>query len=120
MTAILIVEDNALIRMATKFLFKSFDCEVDFANTGKEALRCLEKRHYDIVFLDLGLPDMSGFELAKKIRSVKKQENLRLIALTAQASESKHECQAVGVREFYTKPLRESDIVAVLSKAYRR
>jgi CheY-like chemotaxis protein len=119
MTAILVVEDNALIQKATQFLFKSFDCEVDFVSTGTDALVHLKQKHYDIVFLDLGLPDISGLALAKKIRKNKKLANIRLIVLTAHSEMEKHECQEAGIREFYTKPLRDSDIVAILSTASR-
>lgn len=116
MKTILVVEDNHLAQMAMKFIFKSFDCEVDFASTGKETLAYLDKKHYDLVFFDLGLPDIPGLALLKKIRHNKLLHKTRLIILTAHSAEDyEKECLAAGAEAFYTKPLKEDDISALLS-----
>ena len=81
MINVLVVEDHALIQMATKILLRSFDCNVDFAETGKETLGLLKKNHYDIVFLDLGLPDISGLEVTHRLLS--HQEPIKILIVSA-------------------------------------
>ncbi|MDX2164195.1 MAG: response regulator [Gammaproteobacteria bacterium] len=116
MLSILVVEDNLLARTATKFLFKSFTCTLDFAQTGKETLKLLEKKHYDVVFLDLGLPDIEGIELIKKIRKNKKNSHLRIAVLTAHNDpQYKNSSVTAGADRFYTKPLRAENIEEMLS-----
>ncbi len=111
MKNILVIEDNLLAQMATKFLFKSFDVHVDFAKTGKETLAQLENKKYDIVFFDLGLPDISGLALLKKIRANPTFNAIRLIVLTAHsAQEYEKECLDAGAEAFFTKPLTEENI----------
>lgn len=117
MINLLFVEDNHLIQMATKMMLKSFDCTVDFAGTGKEAFTLLKKNHYDIVFLDLALPDISGLDLVKKIRGNKSLSHIPLIALTAQSSgEYKEKCINAGMNGFYTKPLAQERILDIIQR----
>lgn len=116
MINILVVEDTPLAQMAIKFIFKSFDCRVDFAKTGEEALEKLKKAPYDIVFFDLGLPDISGLDLLERIRRDEKLKHLRLVVLTAHtAKEYEKQCLAAGAEAFFTKPLKEEDILALLA-----
>jgi len=117
MINILIVEDNHLVQVATKFIFKPFNCHLDFAKTGKETLELLEKNNYDLVFFDLGLPDISGLDLLKKIRGNQKFKNIRIVVLTAHsAKEYESECLDAGAEAFYTKPLTEKNISALINK----
>jgi two-component system aerobic respiration control sensor histidine kinase ArcB len=118
---ILVVEDNALIQLATKIIFRSYDCSVDFSKTGKETLSLLKKNHYDIVFLDLGLPDIDGLDLVKQIRKNKSLSKLPLIALTAQGpNEYKEKCLNAGMNAFYTKPLTSENIPEILGNFVQR
>lgn len=121
MINVLVVEDQALIQMATKILLRSFDCNVDFAETGKETLSLLKKNHYDIVFLDLGLPDISGLDLVKKIRKNKALRKLPLIALTAQGPDNyKEQCLNAGMNAFYMKPLTKDNIPEILENFVKK
>ena len=78
------------------------NCQVEVACDGKEALSmmCCE---YDLIFLDIGLPDMKGTAVCRQIRS-KKGQHLPIIALTA-CDVFKEECYEAGCNEFVLKPI---------------
>jgi PAS domain S-box-containing protein len=67
---IILIEDDKVLRMTVKKLLKEDGVEIDEAPTGKEALGKIDKNQYDCMILDLGLPDMSGFELLDKIEKM--------------------------------------------------
>ena len=65
---ILVVEDNKLNQKVAKLLLEELGCTVDIAPTGRDALNAIDNKSYDIVFMDLGLPDSDGFSITRKIR----------------------------------------------------
>ena len=71
---------------------------------------------YDIVFMDCHMPEMDGFQAARKIRSVEKNKDLPIIALTAGAMKEEHDkCISSGMNLVVTKPFEPSDIVEAIS-----
>ena len=66
---ILVIDDEDVIRDFLEEIFVTSGYEVDGAATGQEGIALFEARHYDLVFSDLGLPEMSGWDVAKVIRS---------------------------------------------------
>lgn len=101
---ILVVEDDALFRKAEKIMFEGMGHSVDIACTGEESLNALKKRDYDIVFLDITLPDMSGLEVMKKIRKLDKE--LRIIVITSHANTLDVErFEEIGATLVLTKPV---------------
>jgi signal transduction histidine kinase/DNA-binding response OmpR family regulator len=114
---ILLVEDNAVNqRLAARLLEKRGHRVVVTAN-GREALAALEKGNFDLVFMDVQMPEMDGLEATTEIR---KKEQLSgrhqpVIALTAHAMKGDEErCRAAGVDGYLTKPIRLQDLDAVL------
>lgn len=106
---ILLVEDNKLNQfVASQFLMK-WGASVDIANHGKEAIYFLKKNLYDIVLMDIQMPEMNGLEATKIIRandSEIKQRDIPIIALTANAfDETRMEISEAGMNEFVSKPL---------------
>lgn len=108
-TKILLVEDNLLAaRMARQLLTNNFSCEVDEAHNGSQALQKASENSYDIIFMDIGLPDTDGITVAKQIRNLptKKLASTPIFALTGHAKESKkNECMQAGMQDVFTKPL---------------
>lgn len=107
---ILIVEDELLIQMSEKIMLKNAGFEVTLANDGLQAIELATSNHYDIIFMDIGLPDLSGIEVTKKIRDYEKQElkthSPIIIALTAHPFKELGEtCQAAGMNAYIQKPL---------------
>lgn len=113
---ILLVEDNPLIQKAELFLFKKINCVVTVAGTGQEALDAFHC-HYDIIFLDIDLPDMSGIEVATSLRHQKLgAHKIPIIALTAHESDITLACRAAGINEVLPKPLTLQSLEAVLRR----
>lgn len=106
---ILLVEDIELNIVVEKSIFQKLGCEVDVAMTGKQAIEKFEQNTYDVVFLDIHLPDMTGFQIARYLRQGYENGNYDylppLIALTANVMHSKVEYQQQGLDDVLRKPL---------------
>lgn len=112
---VLIVEDYLPNREMMADMFELFDMEVDFVEDGDTAISQITGTQYDLVFLDLQLPIVSGFDVAKEVRRVNDQTVL--IALTASAlTESRRQCLDVGMNDYLTKPVVFDDIKSILNK----
>lgn len=118
---ILIVEDNELAAKAiTLALEKIFDCSFDFATTGKQAIQMAGDHDYDLILMDVGLPDLNGVEATKRIRdfSDKNKSSVPIIALTGHAGdpEKYQECIDAGMQVVLSKPARQPDLKAVFQE----
>jgi len=80
--SVLIVEDNADASRLLKQLFLGERYETEVAGTGMHALQTLATRHFDVAILDIGLPGMDGYEVARRIRRLRSNEPMCMIALT--------------------------------------
>lgn len=117
---VLVVEDIALNQLLMKTLLDDFGFQRDIAENGKIALEKLEKNTYDIILMDLQMPEMNGFEATEHIRKVMKS-NIPIIALTADVTTvDLAKCKAVGMNDYVTKPVDErllySKIVGIIRK----
>ncbi len=104
----LIVEDNLINQKVLKKLLDKINIPTDIANNGLEAVSLFEKNDYDIIFMDLHMPEMDGFEATKKIHSLAKYKlrNIPIIAVTASAfDEDKIKAIANGMDDFISKPI---------------
>lgn len=101
----LIVDDNKLNRVVlTKFL-KNWKVLSDNVESGFEALKYLDNQKYDLLLLDLQMPEMDGYEVARRVRSNSDTKDLPIIAITADSvSNIKEKVKAVGMNDFVTKP----------------
>lgn len=84
MAAVLIVEDDPICQKINTSLCKLSGMEASIAETGQQALDFLAKNTYDLILMDIGLPDMSGIEVASKVRE--NQPNIPIVAVTAHMS----------------------------------
>lgn len=106
---ILLVEDVIIgQKMAIIVLEQlSLNLHIDVAASGTDALKYAEKNQYDAIFMDLGLPDISGIDVTKQIKAIKKNKNVPIIALTAHNDKKiREECVVSGMTEFIEKPLK--------------
>ncbi len=122
---ILLVEDNLVNQEVAKAVLAQLGCAVEVANNGQEALDCLDRQAYDLVFMDCQMPVMDGFEATRRIRErerrredasqpVKRQP---IVALTAHAiSGDRDRCLAVGMDDYLTKPFAPADLLAILRR----
>ena len=104
---ILVVEDIALNQLLMKTLLDDFGFEHDIADNGRIAIEKLQKKSYDIILMDLHMPEMNGFEATEYIRR-KMNSQIPIIALTADVTTADlNKCTAVGMNDYISKPLDE-------------
>ena len=105
---VLLVDDDSVNRLLGKTILEKFSCHFDIANNGKEAISLLDKNKYDIVLLDIHMPDISGVEVAKYLRFKKQDTKTKVIAVTAAVMKDdiKRYFKA-GINDFIIKPFKE-------------
>jgi CheY-like chemotaxis protein len=102
---VLLVEDDKILQIANKRLLTEFGCHVDVAEDGQSALDKFSLE-YDLVLMDIGLPDISGIEVTKQIRQQPNSTTVPIVALTAHCSKSDIPfCFDCGMNGYIAKPL---------------
>ena len=115
--SILVVEDNLISQKVAATILKSIGYETDLANNGKEGFEKATTKKYDIVFMDLVMPEMDGFTAAKKI--LEKSPDTVIIALSADSTfESTNKAEIAGIKQFIPKPVKQEDIKEILIKYF--
>ncbi|MBN1387981.1 MAG: response regulator [Bacteroidales bacterium] len=114
---ILVVEDNIISQKVAATIIKSIGYEADLANDGKEGLEKAANKKYDIVFMDLIMPEMDGYTASKKI--LEKSPGTIIIALSADStSESATKAEIAGIKQFISKPVKQEDIKEIFIKYF--
>jgi CheY-like chemotaxis protein len=112
---VLLVEDNEAIRGAFSILLEESGYDVLAAASGAEALAAAGARGPHLILLDLGLPDMSGLDVARALRARDDTRETPIIALTGRALETDEEaCRAAGCTDYLTKPINTEQLLTVL------
>ncbi|MGD9152871.1 MAG: ATP-binding protein [Gammaproteobacteria bacterium] len=117
---VLLVEDDILAQtMASDIIKENLTDNLNVADSGEKAIKFTNKNKYDLIFMDIGLPDINGCDVARKIRRSKTNKNQKTIiaALTAHASsKAKKKCFGAQINHFLTKPIDINKIKEVLRK----
>jgi CheY-like chemotaxis protein len=114
---ILLVDDNADAASALALLLETLGHKVQVAHSGSAALARLDDYRPNILFLDLGMPGMSGYEVAQKMRENPAYDNVMLIALTGWGQdEDFRRSNEAGFSYHLVKPIRLSTVKEILSK----
>jgi len=104
MATVLLVEDNQVNQIVASKMIKRAGLSVDIAANGIEALGFLENNRYELIFMDLHMPDMDGYEATKNIRH--QQIHTPIIAITAVTDKSvEQHCLDAGMNDFVAKPI---------------
>jgi two-component system, sensor histidine kinase and response regulator len=116
---ILVAEDNRVNQLLSTRLLEKRGHQVVMTATGREALAALEKDNYDLVLMDVQMPDIDGLEATTSLREREKGRDdgvhQAVIALTAHAMKGDQErCQAAGMDGYLTKPIRPHELDAIL------
>lgn len=115
---VLVVEDDHINQIIMEKLLKNAGHQVTIAENGQEALWQAKNNHFDIIFMDMMMPVMSGAAASMEIRKAEQEQNKArtpIIAITANASlEAKNECIAAGMDDYVTKPVRTKTILEII------
>lgn len=111
---VLLVEDNKLALVAAKSKLESLECHVKSAMTGELAIEKFKKEDFDMVIIDIGLPDISGIECAKIMRGIPEKYHIPIVALTAHTDQNiREQALAAGMNMVLTKPISVESAVEV-------
>jgi CheY-like chemotaxis protein len=136
---ILLAEDDLTNQKVVLSMLEKFGCRPDIVRNGREALKALEHAHYDIVLMDIGMPEMDGFEATREIRNWKLEtghevkpapnskdqvssfkfqaSNVPIIALTAHAMKGYRErCIEAGMNDYVTKPIQPQELFDAIER----
>ncbi|WP_265942456.1 ATP-binding protein [Dechloromonas sp. A34] len=114
---ILLAEDEPINREVTLEMLKLVGQSVECANDGVEALRLAGINHYDLILMDMQMPNMDGLEATRQIRQLPAGAQLPIVAMTANAfSEDKARCLDAGMNDFITKPVNPRVLFITLLK----
>jgi CheY-like chemotaxis protein len=114
---VLIVDDNVDAAQTLELLLKSLGHETAVAHTGVEALRITPEFRPDIVLLDIGLPGLDGYEVARRLRTLKSEERVRIVAVTGWGQEAdKQRSREAGFDLHLVKPISSSDLERALTQ----
>ena len=116
---VLLVDDHRVNQMVTQGMLEKLGYTVSLANNGYEALKLMEQREIDIVFMDCQMPEMDGFDASKAIRKREAEagnvSHVPIVAMTAHTNDAdKASCFAAGMDDYLPKPVRYDDIEARL------
>lgn len=114
---ILLVDDDFVNRLLGKTVLDNFEGDIDLAENGKEAIIKAGKKKYDIIFLDIHMPDIDGFQVAKTIREIGVNQETSIIAVTAAIMKNEiEEFKNCGINDYLIKPYKEIDVFNKLLK----
>lgn len=112
---ILLAEDNRVNQQVALHLLKRMGYRVDLAGNGLEVLQALHRQPYDVILMDVRMPEMDGLEATRQIRQIW-QTSPYIIAMTASAMErDRQACREAGMNDFVSKPFRVEELIQALS-----
>jgi CheY-like chemotaxis protein len=123
--SILLCDDNAINQKVASRILQSIGYQPDLAANGREALDALDKKRYDLIFMDVMMPEMDGLEATCAIRERQKdgvanpnyQSRIIIVAMTAQAMQGDREkCLAAGMDDYLSKPVLPKDVRAIVER----
>jgi PAS domain S-box-containing protein len=122
---VLVVEDNLVNQKVAVGILKKMNLSADIAQNGAEAVKAVQNKHYDLVLMDVQMPEMDGLEATREIRRIEndagmlgyRHPRIPVIAMTAAAmSRDKDKCLDAGMDDYVTKPINSHNLVQMLEK----
>ena len=116
---ILLVEDNLMNQKVVMFNLKKLDCEIVTAVTGTQAIDLFHNNRFDLVLMDIMLPEMNGYDVTRNFRSFEKENNrtqpVPIIALTANTYDNDREkCFTAGMNDYISKPFTAKQLTDLI------
>ncbi len=119
---ILVAEDNAINQQVIKRVLLQYGYASDLAVDGKEAIEAVKRQRYDVIFMDVQMPEIDGLQATRRICEMfALSERPYIVALTANAmKEDREACVAAGMEDYLSKPIRQPELKAVLERSVAR
>jgi signal transduction histidine kinase/HPt (histidine-containing phosphotransfer) domain-containing protein len=121
--SILLCDDNAINQKVATHILQLLGYQPGLAANGREALDALDRKPYNLIFMDVMMPEMDGLEATRAIRERQKagatnyHSSIVIVAMTAQAMQGDREkCLAAGMDDYLAKPIRPKDVRAVIER----
>ncbi|MEW6731934.1 MAG: two-component regulator propeller domain-containing protein [Acidobacteriota bacterium] len=116
---ILLAEDNAVNQKVALRILERMGYKADVAGNGLEVIAALHRQSYDVVFMDVNMPEMDGLEATRRIcREWPPEKQPRIIAMTANAMQGdREECLAAGMQDYVSKPIQVAELKAALERS---
>ena len=116
---VLLVDDNEINIAVEREIIQSFGVCADTASCGRDAVSMAEKTHYDIIFMDIRMPQMEGYEAARRIRRLEKCNDVPIIALTADVQSGVDEkVISSGMDGYLHKPMKPEQLYMTMKKYF--
>lgn len=116
---ILLAEDNVVNQKLAVRMLEKLGHSVYAATNGKEAIQAYERKHFDLIFMDVQMPEMDGYEATRLIRKKEAETggHIPIVALTAHAmTRDREECLAAGMDDYLSKPISMDEVYRVIEK----
>lgn len=114
---VLVAEDNMVNQTFISHVLTQLGISYRFADDGLAALQAVDQENFDLVFMDMHMPNMGGLEACRAILAKPQHKKLPIVGLTADAiADTREACMSAGMREYISKPFKRSDIEAVLAR----
>ena len=118
---ILLAEDNQVNQKLALRILDQMGYRADVASNGIEAVESIERQIYDVILMDVQMPEMDGLDATRNVRKLKEVTQPHIIAMTANAMEGDREmCLAAGMNDYVSKPIRVNELVEALLKVERK
>jgi len=117
---ILLAEDNTVNQKVALLMLRNLGCRADVAANGLEVIDAVRRQPYDVILMDVQMPEMDGFAATRRLVELYPDRAARpwIVAVTANAMEGDREaCLAAGMDDYVSKPIRSGDIAAALERA---
>lgn len=115
---ILVAEDNAVNQRVVEKLLKRLGCTCQVVNNGRQVVTLLKEGHYDLVLMDIMMPELDGMEATRQIRALNNASaHIPIVAFTANGMRTDQDaCLAAGMNDFISKPVTIEQMSALLSR----
>ena len=118
---ILLVEDNLLNQKVVMFNLKKYDYDITAVTNGLDAIEAVINNQFDLVLMDIMLPEMNGYEVTENIRNFEDKKGIKdpvpIIALTANTLDNDREkCINIGMNEYLSKPFTAVELLEKIEK----
>ena len=118
MKKILYVEDHEDTAEAVKMILDNGGFKIDIALSGKDGIR-KARNHYDLILLDIMLPDMSGWDIFQTLKKKIKKTKYIFLSVIPVSTERMRELKKAGISDYITKPFVKVDLIARIKKALK-